>query len=125
MADGVRGGFDDDGSSVDDRSVDGVDDRSCVDGLDYNGGSVHYRSVNGVYDRRSMNDRSVDSVDNRSAMVYNLRRFGDSSLGCDYGISVGVYYWSCMDCGYYGGGMGENDAGRSRCAGQNSGESNL
>lgn len=125
VGDSSRSGFDDDGGSVNNRSMNGVDDRSSMNGLNDNGSGVHYGSVDGVHDGRSVNDWSVDSVDNRSAMVNDLRRLGNSGLGSDYGNSVSVDYRGCVDCGYDGGRVGEDDAGRRRGASQKSGESYL
>lgn len=97
VGDGSRGGLDEDRRAVNHRSVDGVDNGSSVDGLNDNRGSVHYGSMHGV------NDRRVNGVDNRSAMVNDLRRLGNGGLGCDYGNSVGVDHWRCVDRGHEGG----------------------
>lgn len=125
MGDCSWGGFDDDRGSVNDWSVDGVDDGSSVDGLKDYWCSVHYGCVDGVHDGRSVNDRSVDSVDHRGAVVNDLRRLGNGGLGCDYGNSVGVDYRGCVDRGHYRRRVREDYTGRGIGAGEKSGESYL
>lgn len=93
MGDGSWGGLDDNGGSVDDGGVDGVDDRSRVDCLKDDGGSVDYGRVNGVDDGSRMDDRG--------AMVDDLRRLGDCGLRRE-----------CMD--YRGRVNGGHDGGRVR-----------
>lgn len=126
MANSSRSGFDDDGGSMNDRSVDGMDDGSSVNGLNDNRSSVDYGSVvDGVYDGCSMNDRRMHSVDNRGAMVNDLRRLGDGGLGSDYGNSVSVNYRGRMDRGDDGSRVGEDHTRCGRSASQESGESYL